>query len=129
MTSAPKTAGQVYKNIQVLKDAPADQLVPAMQFISASLGAECDYCHVQNAFEKDDKQPKQTARKMMQMMFAINKNNFDGHRQVTCYSCHRGSTAPAGTPLVAGEEPKPEPPEATNGATPVASLPPAQLTC
>jgi hypothetical protein len=39
-------------------------------------------------------------------MFAINKENFEGHREVTCYSCHRGSTDPVGTPLVMGEEPK-----------------------
>ena len=29
-TAVPKTADQAYKNIQVLKDAPSDQLIPAM---------------------------------------------------------------------------------------------------
>src|SRR3954453_13745738 len=67
---APKTIDQQFKNIQVLKGIPADQLIPAMQFITASLGVECDFCHVQGAFEKDDKKPKQIARKMMEMMFA-----------------------------------------------------------
>jgi hypothetical protein len=76
-----------------------------MQFITASLGVECDFCHVQNAFDKDDKKPKQTARKMMEMMFAINKNNFDGHREVTCNSCHRGSIHPAAIPAVTNDEP------------------------
>jgi hypothetical protein len=71
------------------------------------LGVECEFCHVQGAFEKDDKKPKQTARKMMEMMFDINKDNFDGHREVTCYSCHRGSTDPVATPVVMTEEPKP----------------------
>jgi len=61
-STSAKTAGEAYKNIQVLKDAPAEQLVPAMQFISASLGVGCDHCHVQGAFEKDDKKGKQTAR-------------------------------------------------------------------
>src|SRR3979490_943810 len=88
--AATKTSEQVYKNIQVLKGVPADQLIPAMQFITASLGVQCDFCHLENAFEKDDKETKQTARKMMRMMFAINKENFDGHREVTCYACHRG---------------------------------------
>ncbi len=99
--TAPKTAAQQFKNIQVLKDIPADQLMPAMQFMQASLGVECDFCHVQGAFEKDDKKPKQTARAMMKMMFAINQNNFEGHREVTCYTCHRGSNDPSGTPKVA----------------------------
>jgi hypothetical protein len=26
-----------------------------MQFITASLGVQCDFCHEENAFEKDDK--------------------------------------------------------------------------
>jgi photosynthetic reaction center cytochrome c subunit len=105
--AGPKMAEQQFKNIKVLKGIPADQLIPAMQFITASLGVECEFCHVQGAFEKDDKKPKQTARKMMEMMFAINKDNFEGHREVTCYSCHRGSVDPVATPLVMTAESKP----------------------
>jgi photosynthetic reaction center cytochrome c subunit len=101
---AIKKAEEQFKNIQVLKGVPADQLFPTMQFISASLGVECDYCHVQGAFEKDDKKPKQFARKMMEMMFAINKDNFEGHRAVTCYSCHRGNAKPAAIPVVMSDE-------------------------
>jgi photosynthetic reaction center cytochrome c subunit len=107
-TTAPvKMTESTFKNIQILKAVPADQLIPAMEFITASLGVECEFCHVLNAFEKDDKKPKQTARKMMQMMFAINQTNFDGRREVTCYSCHRGSRRPLITPLVANEAPRP----------------------
>lgn len=101
--AGPKTAEQQFKNIQMLKGIPADQLIPAMQFMSASLGVECEFCHVQGAFEKDDKKPKQTARKMMEMMFAINADSFDRKREVTCYSCHRGSTDPVATPAVMDE--------------------------
>ena len=106
-SAGPKNAEQQFKNIQVLKGIPADQLVPGMQFISASLGVECQFCHVEGAFEKDDKKTKQTARKMMAMMFAINKENFEGHLNVTCYSCHRGNSKPVGIPAVMGEEPAP----------------------
>ncbi|HLW79151.1 MAG TPA: c-type cytochrome [Terriglobia bacterium] len=102
---APKTAGEAFKNIQVLKDVPADQLFPSMQFIAASLGVECNFCHVPREFDKDFKPAKQTARKMMQMMFAINRDNFNGHREVTCYSCHRGGTDPVGTPVIPDVEP------------------------
>ena len=104
--AAPKKAEEQFKNIQVLKGIPAEQVFPTMQFITASLGVECDFCHVQNAFEKDDKKPKQTARKMMEMMFAINKDNFEGHREVTCNSCHRGSANPAAIPAVMTEDMK-----------------------
>src|SRR3954463_2511246 len=39
---AGQTASQRYKNIQVLKDVPADQLRLAMDYITASLGVGCD---------------------------------------------------------------------------------------
>jgi photosynthetic reaction center cytochrome c subunit len=109
--SAPdssKTAEQQYKNIKVLKDIPADQLIPTMQFITASLNVECDFCHVEHEMQKDDKKEKQTARKMMEMELAINKNNFKNEVEVTCYTCHHGSAHPVGTPvLVAGAAPPP----------------------
>jgi hypothetical protein len=95
-----KTAAQAFKNIQVLKNIPANQLVPAMQFIAASLGVECEYCHVEGQFQSDDKKPKNTAREMIKMMMTINQENFDGKREVTCYSCHRGATRPIATPII-----------------------------
>jgi photosynthetic reaction center cytochrome c subunit len=104
--AGPRKAEEQFKNIQVLKGVPADQIIPGMQFITASLGVGCEFCHVEGAFEKDDKKPKQTARKMMEMMFVINQENFEGHRDVTCYSCHRGSADPVGMPPVMVEESK-----------------------
>jgi photosynthetic reaction center cytochrome c subunit len=105
--AAPKTAAQEFKNIQVLKNIPADQLVPTMQFITASLGVECDFCHVERDMDKDDKKPKKTAREMMRMMFAVNQNNFAGEREVTCNTCHRGSIRPQPVPAIATETPRP----------------------
>jgi hypothetical protein len=98
-----KMTEEVFKNIQALKGIPSGQLIPAMQFISSSLGVECSFCHVEGHFEKDDKKPKQTARDMMKMMFSLNKNSFAGHREVTCYSCHRGAPNPVATPTVDSE--------------------------
>ena len=107
--SSPQLTETAFKNVQVLKGFPADQLIPAMRFITASLGVECGYCHVPDHFDKDDKKPKQIARGMMRMMLAIDKNSFDGNREVTCYSCHRGSPKPEATPVFSGAlDPKPE---------------------
>jgi photosynthetic reaction center cytochrome c subunit len=108
--SGVKTTDQVFKNIQILKGVPADQLMPTMGFISASLGVGCDHCHVAGAPEKDDKDPKLFAREMMKMMFAINKNNFEGKREVTCYSCHHGERDPVSVPVITAEEVKPAKP-------------------
>jgi len=101
-----KMAEEAYKNVQSLKGIPADKLIPSMRFITYSLGVEYSFCHVEGAFEKDDKKPKQIARKMIQMMFTINHENFQGMREVTCYSatcysCHRGSSHPLATPVIA----------------------------
>jgi photosynthetic reaction center cytochrome c subunit len=125
--AAAPLAEQQYKNIKVLKGIPADQVIPAMEFIAASLGVECEFCHVRKerglAFDKDDKKPKEIARKMIEMANAINKDNFEGHREVTCYSCHRGAAHPVGTPLVAVEGEKP--PMDDHDKKPDTALPPA----
>jgi hypothetical protein len=105
----PKTAEQQFKNIQVLKDIPAEELIPTMQFISASLGVQCDFCHVEHEMQKDDKKEKQTARKMIAMELAIDKGHFNNEVEVTCYTCHRGSPHPVGIPLLGADAPKPMP--------------------
>jgi photosynthetic reaction center cytochrome c subunit len=97
-----KSSAETYHNVQVLKDLPANELIPAMQFITYSLGVECSYCHVEGALEKDDKETKLTARKMMRMVFAVNRDNFDSKQVVTCNSCHRGAPRPVAIPLIAG---------------------------
>ncbi|MGH9711206.1 MAG: hypothetical protein ACRD37_11740, partial [Candidatus Acidiferrales bacterium] len=37
-----KTAGQYYKNIQVLKDIPASDLLPGLRYITTALDVKCD---------------------------------------------------------------------------------------
>jgi photosynthetic reaction center cytochrome c subunit len=98
-----QTTESTYKNIQVLKGIPADQLIPSMQFMSSSLGVHCNHCHVEGAFEKDDKKAKQQARQMMQMVASLNKKDLSGGSGVTCYSCHRGTLRPRRIPVVKGE--------------------------
>ena len=124
--AAPKLAEEEYKNIQALKGIPAEQVIPSMQFIAASLGVECEYCHVPHQMDKDDKKPKVTARKMINMMMAINKENFEGHREVTCYSCHRGSANPVATPIISPDEPKRETAEGSKPGEAKPVFPPAE---
>jgi hypothetical protein len=89
----------VKKNIQVLKGLPASQLIPVMNLIKASLNVDCEHCHVVDSsgwkYELDEKREKNTARKMIQMVMDVNKEFFDGRHEVTCFTCHRGTTDPA----------------------------------
>ncbi|MBI3450807.1 MAG: c-type cytochrome [Acidobacteria bacterium] len=95
-----KPAEQTQKNIQVLKGMPTSQIGPVMNAMRASLGVNCAFCHVVNGdkweMDKDDKDEKKTARKMIQMVLDINRNSFGGRPAVTCNSCHRGANHPVG---------------------------------
>jgi hypothetical protein len=84
-----KTAGQVFKNVKVLADTPADQFNQSMHLIKAAVGMDCEECHVDGDFPADTKMPKAIARQMMQMVIDLNKNSFKGQSEVTCYTCHR----------------------------------------
>lgn len=91
-----KTAEQVYKNIQVLKGTPADELVQSMHLLRGAMGVGCEFCHDERDRSADTVPAKATARKMMQMMNDINKNSFGGKQVVTCYTCHQGRPEPRG---------------------------------
>jgi photosynthetic reaction center cytochrome c subunit len=115
----PTLAEQVFKNVRVLKGIPVDQFMATMGFFSASLGETCTDCHSAEsggswAKYADDNPRKETARRMIGMMNAINKTYFAGKREITCYSCHRGVERPDVTPNLAdlyGPPPSKEPDE------------------
>lgn len=93
-----RPASEVFKNIQVLKDAPAGRLLAIMRVAyAASLGVECTHCHVANEWEKDDKEPKATARKMWALMQETNQKlaAIKQGAAINCTTCHRGQTKPA----------------------------------
>ena len=96
-----ETAEKHYENIQVLKNVPAEQIIPTMQYIAASLGVQCNYCHVQFANERDDKKTKLIARDMMKMVMDINGKylpttgrTINELNRVTCETCHHGLAKP-----------------------------------
>src|SRR5258708_23786898 len=98
--SQEKTVEQVQKNIKVLNGMPQSQFIPAMNYMAASLGVRCNFCHVntngQWDYASDEKEEKETARGMIKMVLDVNKTTFHGNPQVSCYTCHRGRTSPVG---------------------------------
>src|SRR5579872_1056008 len=99
-----KTAEQYYKKIEALKGVPADQIHPAMEYITTALGVGCGYCHVIGHFDQDDKREKHVARSMIQMTMALNQTVFDSKREVTCFTCHRGVAKAESTLLLPGDK-------------------------
>ena len=90
-------------NVKVLTGLTAQQFQEEMNFIVQGLGVTCGTCHVRGNFASEDQPQKQTARKMLEMVKAINKANFPDYKPkdgesvlglVTCYTCHRGETSP-----------------------------------
>ncbi len=99
-------ASEKYMNLKVLGDLPASQLHEAMVFMEASLGFNCESCHVRNpdgkfAFEKDDKDNKTTARRMIELTRRIDADYFKGQPTVSCATCHEGRRSPVGMPPIA----------------------------
>jgi photosynthetic reaction center cytochrome c subunit len=112
-------AETVFKNVQILKGIPVDEFMGTMGFFSASLGLNCTDCHVDEsggnwAKYADDNDLKRTARRMMQMVAALNRSSFNGRQVVTCNTCHRGTRRPNVMPSIAllyGTPPPDEPGE------------------
>jgi photosynthetic reaction center cytochrome c subunit len=128
-----KPTEQVQKNIKVLTGLPQSQLIPVMNYMSSSLGVRCTFCHVNTDgkwdFAADTKPEKGTAREMIKMVMTLNKVNFGGANEVSCYTCHRGRSHPQSVPALPVPEPPARPaggqgaaaPAAAPGATPGAS--------
>ncbi len=113
LTAAP-SAAQIpdkFTNLKVLpKDISKNELQSTMRGFAFALGVRCEHCHVEKKapekgldFPADDKDPKKTARLMLQMVAAINHDYISKVPkmpsdatpiQVQCVTCHHGLTQP-----------------------------------
>jgi hypothetical protein len=105
------------KNVKLLTNMTDQELQRTMNMMRASLGVHCDFCHVVDdkdgwQFDKDDKKEKKTAREMIAMTMKLNKESFEGHIDVSCWTCHRGAVRPVSLvslPQAAPPFPTPKP--------------------
>jgi tetratricopeptide (TPR) repeat protein len=107
-----------FTNLQVLpKDIAKPELMNIMRGFSFSLGARCVDCHVGKDspslegvdFKADDKETKKTAREMLRMVAAINKDYVGklpsaSAARVECVTCHHGLRKPRTLQAALGEE-------------------------
>jgi hypothetical protein len=96
-------------NVKVIPHStPVINLIGTMRNFTSYLGVRCQYCHVgqegqplnQFDFVTDEKRTKVVAREMMLMVQEINRRldtlpaGAGAKLQVTCNTCHRGTTRP-----------------------------------
>ncbi|MBI4887752.1 MAG: photosynthetic reaction center cytochrome c subunit [Acidobacteria bacterium] len=101
----PVMVEDVFKNVQALKGITVDEFMGTMGIMSASLGLCCSDCHPGAGTEsvkwEDDSNPRKvTARQMVRMVQAVNRDNFSGRQVVTCWTCHRLRVSPLATPTL-----------------------------
>lgn len=89
----------VFKNIQVMKGIPAGRLLKIMQRgFTKALGVDCNHCHNPQNWASDEKDKKETARKMWTFTDKIKKElpevTNKKRSTVNCNTCHRGETEP-----------------------------------
>lgn len=101
----PILSEQAFEDIQVLRGIPVKEFMETMGFFAAALAYNCSDCHGGSAASwsdfATDTPLKQTSRRMVLMVDAINRANFDGAPAVTCNTCHRGSPRPEAVPSLA----------------------------
>ena len=98
-----------FMNLKVLpQDIKKEDLVNTMKAFAQSLGVRCNFCHVEQGddlstydFMSDEKEHKQQARVMLQMVRDINQNHLpkmaeEGKQppRIGCWTCHRGEEEP-----------------------------------
>lgn len=95
-------AEKVFKNIQTLRGIPAGRFLRIMEIgYARSLGVDCNYCHIPEKWEAEDKTKKQITREMAAMVGTINAQllrnikNLNERATINCTTCHRGQVKPA----------------------------------
>ena len=107
---APATPAQFpdkFTNLKVLpKDISKAELQSTMRGFAFALGVRCEHCHVEKPgakkfdlnFAADDKEAKKTARVMLEMVAAINRDYIAKVSatpiHVQCVTCHHGLAEP-----------------------------------
>ncbi len=104
----PETPNRVANpTVKVLTGLTVPEFEQEMQHFVQAVGVSCGGCHVRGNFASDDNARKVTARQMIEMTKALNKQFFPNHRpadgasvlgRVTCYTCHQGEAKPKAAP-------------------------------
>lgn len=99
--AASGQAAPEHKNLQILdKSISSEELKKTMEGFAAQLGVKCQFCHVGEQYEKDDRRQKADARKMMRLVQEMKAKRADFFKAtvkegaIQCAMCHRGRPQP-----------------------------------
>ncbi len=99
--ASKQKSGAFFKNVttSTLKELTPSDFLGAMGVMTAALGYDCSNCHPgagtdQMNWVTDSNPRKKTARRMVEMVAAINREHFGGTQVVTCWTCHHGLEVP-----------------------------------
>ena len=79
--------------------AAQDEVQARMRVWSTALGVQCTHCHVDNAWSDTSKPAFDFARRMSNMVRALNAGPLKDVDPITCWTCHRGQMRPARLPM------------------------------
>jgi hypothetical protein len=109
--AAPASAAMVdTPTVTVLTGLTVPEFEAEMQLMNQALGVSCGHCHARGNFASETNPRKASARKMLEMTKAINRQFFPDYKppapigdesrlgKVTCFTCHQGSERPKSTP-------------------------------
>ena len=81
-----------------------DDVQARMQAWSRALGVECTHCHVDGAWTDASKPVFEFAQRMNRMVSALNAGPLKDVASISCWTCHRGRTAPPRLPRESWEK-------------------------
>ena len=96
--------------VTVLTGLTVPEFEGEMQLMNQALGVSCGHCHARGNFASETNPRKASARRMLEMTKAINRQFFPDYKpvapigdesrlgKVTCFTCHQGSERPKTTP-------------------------------
>jgi hypothetical protein len=89
--------------VTALRGLTVPQFEVEMQLMTQALGVSCGFCHARGNFAAETNPRKATARRMLEMVKAINQQFFPDYKpvdgesllgKVTCFTCHQGNEHP-----------------------------------
>jgi hypothetical protein len=69
-----------------------------MSALTGLLGVDCNFCHIREHWDSEEKSEKRIARQHFAMQARINEEYFSGEEKLSWWTCHHGQPEPESLP-------------------------------